>query len=48
MRLAVVLYLLIGFVFFNTKLLAFKDDSLKVKNNLSENAISIGQKLIVK
>ena len=31
MRLAGVLYLLIGFVFLNTKLLAFKDDSLKVK-----------------
>lgn len=31
MRLARVLYLLIGFVFLNAKLLAFKDDSLKVK-----------------
>ena len=31
MRLARVLYLLFGFVFINAKLLAFKDDSLKVK-----------------
>ena len=31
MRLAKVLYLLIGFVLFSTKLLAFKNDSLKVK-----------------
>ncbi len=31
MHLERVLYLLIGFVFLNTKLLAFKDDSLKVK-----------------
>ena len=31
MRWSKFLYLLIGFVFLNTKLLAFKDDSLKVK-----------------